>query len=229
MLSIKTNVRGVETALRGMAKRTSDTDGTLKRWVGFMRHKAKERFDQLAGPPLAQSTRTKYERTRTSSVTAQGKVRSSYARKLAVDISAKHRDKSTRQVSERGQELLAELRRLSHGGSTNPSMVTAHDKTLEALRKKLERAKSGKRVGGNKRKIERHKLLGKLVKSLVGSISGLSAILRNRVPWSGVQNEGGKVGNNAQIPARTTLQLLREDVTELVKIRIEHIIGKGKR
>lgn len=229
MIDYKLDAKKTLRAFAGIEKRAGDTAGILRRWLGYMRHKAKERFADV-GPPLAASTQRKYEQTRKSSVTVAGNLRRSYVKNLGKTIERRHFDKDSRQVTERGKELIAELRRLAGGGDPSQSGLSAEDKTIEALRKKLQRAQTKRRVGGDRRKIERHKILGRLRTSLEGKLLSLSAKLRNRVPWSRAHNEGATVGHGASLPARTTLQILAEDVTELAKIEIEHLLGiRGRR
>lgn len=225
MLSFDLDTKKALRAFRGIERRAEDTAGILRRWMGYMRHKARERFETV-GPPLAPSTIKKYQQTRKSSITARGDLRRSYVKNLGKTIERRNFDRESRQVTERGKELLAELRRLAAGGDPSRSGLSAEDKTIDALRKRLMRAQEGKkRVGGDRRKIDRHRLLGRLRTSLEGELLTLAAKLRNRVPWSGAHNEGGKVGHDATLPARTTLQILAEDVTELAKIELQHLLG----
>jgi phage gpG-like protein len=221
MLGVTFRVRaeGAEKLMQGLVYRASDVKPVLRRWVGYMRKHARKRFDELSGPPLAPSTAEKYAGTRTSNVTAAGNVRASYARTLEAQL----RKKRT------GEMNLAELRRLARGGSSAFSLSEAQDKSIERLRKRLEQArKTGKRVGGNRRKIERHKLLGRLVGALQGSVTRATAILRNRVRWSAVHNEGGTAGRGASIPKRETLTILAEDVSVFAEIALSALLGERR-
>lgn len=230
MLAFRIDMSKAQKMLGGVEARARDSKGILRRWMGYMRKKAKDRFAELGGPPLAPSTQRRYEQTRTSSVTAHGEVRKSYAQNLERYYRVKHRDKETRQLTDRGRELVAELRRLSAGGNPSRSTLEAEDKAIARLRQRLEKAQTTRRrVGGDRRKSDKHQLLGRLRTSLEGFTTALSAILRNRVPWSGVHNEGGTAGHRASIPQRTTLQILAEDVAELAKIEVQHLLGiRGK-
>lgn len=231
MLAVKFRIgtgagsRVVSTLLKGV----SDAKPLLRRWAGFFRKKAKDRFDELSGPPLAESTLKKYQSTRTSNITAAGKVRVSYARNAEAQIRRKYRNSKDGTLTGRGAEVLAELRRLLGGGDPSPSGSDLQDKSIERLRKRLERARrTGKRIGGNKRKSDSHTLLGRLRKSLASAVSDRVARLLNRVPWSGAHNEGATVGNRAELPQRLTLEVTDDDARELAKIAVEQLTGTGR-
>lgn len=231
MLSVKFKIgtgsgsQVVRTLLRNVA----DAKPLLRRWAGFFRKKAKDRFNELSGPALAASTLRKYQQTRKSNITAGGKVRVSFARHAEAQIRRKYKDTKTGTLTERGTEVLAELHRLLHGGSPSFSGLANQNKSIERLRKRLERARqSGKRVGGDKRKSDGHQLLGRLRKSLASAVSDRVARLLNRVPWSGAHNEGARVGHNAELPQRLTLEVTQEDSRELAKIALEQLTGTGR-
>ena len=191
----------VSTLLRNL----SDVKPLLRRWAGFFRKKGKDRFNELAGPPLAASTKAKYAATRKSNITAAGNVRVSYARHAEAQIRRKYKNGKDGSLTERGSQVLSELRRLLGGGEPSLSSLQAQDKSIERLRKRLERARrTGKRVGGEKRKSDSHKLLGRLRGSLTSYVSARVAGLRNRVPWSGAHNQGATVGHGAGLPQRLT-------------------------
>lgn len=221
--------------LKGLENRAQNPDGIFRRWLGYFRHKARQRFDQLAGPPLAESTRKRYEQTRTASVTAAGNVRKSYAQNAEQALRRKHRDKATGQLTPKGQALIAELRRLAAGGDPGRSTIDESEKnSVNTLRRKLQKARDKAKTRRNSekrepRKIDKHKLLGRLVGALETSKTLLAAVLRNRVPWSGVHNEGGPVGNRAQEPQRKTVEIDQDDANELAKIAVEQILGIGRK
>lgn len=208
-----------------------DATSVLKRWGGFFRAKAKQRLAGLSGPDLASSTRERYATTAVGSVTKAGNVRSSYAKNLEAQLRKKTG----------GEMKVAELRRLARGGSTALSISDAQERSIERLRKRLEaaRAKIRKQEQGRatsskatakktKRKLDGHKLLGKLHSGLRVWMSAAVVGLRNRIPWSGAHNEGAKVGNGADLPARTTLEITQEDAAALARYFLDQIT-KGKR
>jgi phage gpG-like protein len=205
--------------LEQLASRAKDTRSILKRWVGFLRKESKEAFDRLGGPPLAESTLERLQETRRSNITAAGNIRADYARQLNYKL-------------RRSPNARAELKRLVNGGSSSYSLLAGHEneagaKVVERLRKKLEKQRTtGKRQGGDKRRSEGHKLLGRLRNALEGGIDGASAFVRNRGPGSKAHNEGGKVGHGAVLPARTTLQITPESARVLAQIVLEHLLGR---
>ena len=197
-----------------LAERAQNFKPVLKRWTGFLKAQSKAKFDGALAP-LAQSTIEKYAHTRTSKVTAAGKVRTSYAKNLARQLRRR----------EGGRALNAALERLKSG---DLGADTGGNKALARLQKALTRAAEGKRVGGDRRKLQGHKILGKLVGALVGSINGDSATVRNAARFSKAQNEGATVGHGAVLPARTTLEVTQGDGAVLAEIVIDHLLGGDK-
>lgn len=197
-----------------LEERAKNWKPVLKRWTGFLKAQSKAKFDGALAP-LAASTLAKYASTRTSKITAAGKVRASYGKNLARLLGRR----------EGGRALNAALERLKAG---DLSADTGGNKALARLQKALTRAADGKRVGGDRRKLQGHKILGKLVGALVGSISGDSATVTNAVRFSRVQNQGGTVGHGAVLPARTTLEITRADGAVLAEVVVDHLLGGDK-
>lgn len=197
-----------------LEERAQNFKPVLKRWAGFLKAQSRAKFEGGLAP-LAQSTLEKYQHTRTSKVTAAGKVRTSYAKNLARQLRRR----------EGGRALNAALERLKAG---DLSADTGGNKALARLQKALGRAAEGKRVGGDRRKSAGHKILGKLIGALVGSISGDTATVKNAARFSKVQNEGGPVGHGAVLPARTTLEVTQADAAVLAEIVVDHLLGGDK-
>lgn len=210
-------------ALSGMEVASRNLRPLFQRWVGAARKATAEHFEQEPGPPLAESTLRRYRHQRTASITAAGKVRKSYQRKLFAALRTQPRpgEGST-------QRAEAELRRVLRGDlSQSVDPGARYHKAIERLRKQIERAQAGKRVGGNKRKIERHQFLGKLRKALRGGVLAAGAFYENAIAWSGAHNKGARVGNGATLPARKTLFIddrLRATLAQIVR---EHFLGIG--
>lgn len=188
----------------------------MRRWGKYMRATARDRIRNGEGmAPLAASTQKKYEVTRTSKVTAKGKIRADYGRQLASYFKASKLDADA-----------DELQQLRKGKSATTAAVTgASSKAITRLRKQLARYQTtGKRVGGNRRKIQKHKLLGKLAQAFTFDLfDGNKVVISNHVPWSGVHNQGGTVGNNATLPARKFLYFSPGNEARLAEIVEEEL------
>ena len=188
----------------------------MKRWGKYMRATARDRIRGGEGmAPLAASTQKKYELTRTSKVTTKGKIRVSYAKQLASYFKGAKK-----------QADLDELNALRAGKSATTAAVTgASSKAITRLRKQLARYQTtGKRVGGNRRKIQKHKLLGKLAQAFTFDLfDGRKVVISNYVPWSGVHNLGGSVGNGATLPARKFLYFSPGNESRLAEIAAEEL------
>jgi hypothetical protein len=196
----------------------------LRRWAGFLKTKAQERAsDSGSLAPWAESTRKKYENTRTAAVTAQGDVRASYARQL---------DRRLR----RTPDARAELRRLLAGGNTGTqySVLEGDDRrkkrlAVDRLRRQLYKARTtGQRVGGDAKKSERHELLGAARRAWSVFINRSSTKLRSKLPFSEVLFHGGRVGHGAVLPERNVLYVDGADVAELGKIALDWLMGRKK-
>lgn len=220
--------RPVET-LDGIASRARDGTAILKRWGGYLRAAALRRADTAEGwPPLAQSTKKKYEATRLSSVTTRGGVRKGYGAALQSYLRMRVKKGDATATSD-----LAELQRLSAGGTVGGS-VGPQGAAVERLRRRLQRAEQqrakGKRakVGGNRRKSSRWRPLGLVARQIQWEVQGESVKDLSRVPWSDVHNSGGAAGHGASQPPRPFLLITAADRDELRLIVVGQILRGGR-
>jgi hypothetical protein len=65
------------------------------------------------------------------------------------------------------------------------------------------------------------RLLGKIAQSIVQTAERDSLTFESKIPWAGVHNKGGKVGRDADVPARTFLEWTPEDLDLLRALIIE--------
>ncbi len=224
MLTWLVNVTEATATWLGVERAAADASRVMRRWGGYLSHAARKAAEEQSGwPSWAESTRRKYEQTRTSKVTAQGNVRESYAQNLARALRVR-----ARQGVASAPADLAELARLRAGGAPRPGYQGG--KAVQQLGRALERARTkGRRVGGDRRLVQRRKLLGRLPRMLVRTVARTAVTLTNPVDWSGVQNRGGTAGRGASIPARTWLDIDDQDRVVLVEIVQDSLLpGKGK-
>lgn len=208
-----------------MAHQAANPTRILQRWGGYLASESRKAFAAQDFAPLAPSTQKKYEQTRTAAVTVHGQVRKSYAGNLTKYLRGQMRAGNVNAETD-----LAELRRLMAGGAVNKAELaptTGKRRAIERLQRAVEKAqRTGKRVGGDKRKIGRHKLLGRLSGSVYWEVQGRSKVKDlSRVPWSGAQNKGGVVGHGANLPPRTFLDITRRDEYTMALIAIDHLMG----
>ena len=217
----RVNLRRSGGVFETLAEQARNPKQVLRRFAGFLRTKAKARIEGGGLAPLAASTQAKYEHTRTAAVTVRGTVRKSYAKQL---------DRRLR----RTPDARAELRRLINGGNTGAaySVLEGDEKrkrrlAVDRLRRNLAKAQAtGKVVGGDARKADKHQILGKARTAWEVYISKTSAKLRSALPFSEVLFKGGRVGNNAVLPERNVLFIDGSDVTELAKIALDWLMGR---
>lgn len=209
----------------GVQKRAQDPGRIFKRWGGYFRAKALRRADAAEGwPPLAESTRKRYEQTRTSAVTTQGKIRKGYGAALESYLRSQVRKGNPTAASD-----LAELQRLRAGGSLGGA-IGPHGGAVARLRARLARAEQqrakGRRAtaGGNRRKSKGHKLLGRVARSIAWQVQGSGVKAFGRVPFSAVHNDGGSAGHGAAEPQRSFLTIEEEDKLVLAEIVQDHLL-----
>lgn len=134
--SLSDNFRPGQNPFSDIGKRAKDLRPLQARWVGFLRKKASERFDELSGPPLAESTQLKYAHTGVKKVTAHGKLRASYAEKLQ-----RYFRKSGGTVHH------AEVDRLRRGDTDFSSSSRAVERARKAIEKSRTRKPGAPRAG----------------------------------------------------------------------------------
>lgn len=225
-----------------------DLQPILKRFGAYLRGVAKAKF-QAEGPgwtPLAKSTIERLEHTKTSNVTSQGRLRASYVKKRRTALGKKSKRASKAlgrttvyyNVFSSGRKIKANLKAKDKNSRAeiselnrlyeNPdSAVSGRFKNLTTAAKKIDRIQSGKSVK-SQRAIDKHKLLGKLANSLSATTTKKQLTVQSKVDWSGVQNDGGIVGNNATLPGRPFLELEPKDLEVLAKIAQDYMLEKAQ-
>ncbi len=214
-MRIKVKKAGSVEILAKLQEAARNTDELLLRMGSYVRAVAVEKIDSGEGlAPWAESTKRKYEQTGTSKITASGRVRSSVAKKLDQTFRRKGND-----------EARQELRAVLSGSSIKPK-----NKTVASLQRKLDRAKqqlaAGKAVNIGAKKAEKHKLLGSLGRAFSVKASATLATVVNNVPFSGVLQEGGTVGNGARLPERRFLEVSSEVRRRLANITLDHFLRR---
>lgn len=170
--------------------RARQTRPVLRQWGALIKAAVRKQFKEKA-PPRAASTEAKRAATGTSSVTAAGKVRSSYAANL--DRTLK------RKGNEDARAALRELR----AGNLN---ARSYNRTVDRLRRRLQAAQAAKEIGAKvaigKRQSERNQDRGgKMAGAFKAIIKGFAVRVENAARYSKVHDEGGRVGNGAVLPS----------------------------
>lgn len=200
-------------------RNASEIKPILRRWGGYLRGEAKKTFaDEKGWEPLAESTLKKLQHTRTSKVTTRGRLRASYVRRAEAGFK-----KGYKKDKEGTAVKLDELRKLARG-NTGDALRTVR---LERIRKQIVKAQTtGKRVGGDSRAAEKHKLLGGLRSSLSTQLKDESVVVESRAPWSDVHNSGGSAGHGSKIPERTFLDITEKDAEMLSEIAVQQLMSE---
>jgi hypothetical protein len=229
-VAYKVDVRAPVARFELLASQARNPERILKRWGGYRRSESRKAFAAQRFAPLADSTRQKLEQTRTAAVTAHGQVRKSYAGNLTKYLRGRMRAGLASAAGD-----LEELKRLAAGGAVDKATMAElletttgkQRRAVQRLALALDKARStGKLVGGNRRRISRHKILGRLSGSIYWDVQGRTAKALSRVPWSGVHNLGGTAGHGARIPDRTYLEITQQDEVTMATIALQHLMGK---
>lgn len=170
--------------------RAGEVKPVMRSWSVVVKKHVEENFRDKA-PAKAASTLKKEAATGTGSVTAQGKVRSAYAKKLQKLLERKGTGEGAR-----------DLRRLVFGDLSAPSSSVP----VERLRKRLRRAQAARAIGARvaigKRVSERKQAGrgGRMARAFGVKLLRFGVRVINKVPFSAAHDEGGRVGNNATLP-----------------------------
>lgn len=122
------------------------------------------------------------------------------------------------QVGRRGSNLVPVFRRLK------PLMIA--DQKENFKRQQGPAGRWDRKAASTRARRGGRKLLGKLSTAFDVTFDRTEIRAQSKVPWSGVHQEGGKVGNNATVPARVhhwmSIEFLRFAEREIGK----HVFGK---
>lgn len=169
-------------------------------------------------PAKAKATVEKEAKTGTSSVTAQGKVRASYARQLAQTF------------KRRGDADSAEALRRVMAGDLD---TATGNRTVDRLRRRLQTAEAARAIGarvaiGKRRSEKNAPRGGKMVGANKVILGRLSVKVRNEVRFSEAHDEGETVGNNAKLPPWHFMRIDAQGVELCAEIALDWIL-EGKK
>jgi len=186
----------------------------LRQWGALIKAAVKKQFKEKA-PPRAASTEEKRATTGTSSVTAQGKIRASYAANL------------DRKLKRKGNEdARAALRELRAGNLTAKS----YNRTVDRLRRRLQAAQAAKDIGARvaigKRQSERNQDRGgKMAGAFKAIIRNFKVTVENAARYSKVHDEGGRVGHGAVLPTWGFAEITASTRAALADVAVKWLVG----
>jgi hypothetical protein len=205
--------------LEEIAKRAKETKPVLRQWGAYLRAGARSATEAGTGmAPWAKSTAEKYAHTYSGKITAQAKVRKSYAAKL---------DKVLRRKG--NEDARRELRRVLSGDTSGK---VAWNSTVNRLQRHLKKAQAAKAAGGKvalgKAKSEKHKLMGKAAGAFKVSLETFRVLVTNMIEYSGVLFGGGRVGHGAVLPDRSAALAISASAREALGKMVTDWLVKGK-
>lgn len=191
-----------------------------KRLVRTVAADSRERF-AAGGPgwaPREQSDEETAAHVARAIEAAKGGAVEVIKKKLNKDL-LRAQKKASLETVEHHRALVRDFARQVEGGLRGFSLVKPTDdkklaKKLASVEKRLGRTHD-KLV--DRAKTDKGRLLGALSRANRPSSKGLHGEVRNMVKFSGVQNDGGQVGNGATLPARPFLS-----VTPELEARLDH-------
>lgn len=210
---------GLETKLDTLAESANDLEKPLRRFGGYLRKRAIERYRAQDFAPLAQGTVEK--RTQKGLRSLEGKLQSDLRKAIRRAGGAKGSGLALAMASEaRGvrnrRAVLAEFQR-RHGRSLK-DRVEGHELAIKQL------ASLGAREDRAMAKAVGRPILGGLPSTLEVDVGRgvVTLISRTREHWTDAHNQGDVVGHGARVPKRETLKLEEQDLDVFVEILREH-------
>lgn len=212
---------GLMQSLEVLATRAEDLKAPCAKWGGYKRKQVKEKIESGEGmPPLAESTLKKRRRTGTSAITRHGELRAGVARRL--DARGKridgllqfYRERYTTYVPLDVQQKVARLQ--ARRESINRGLVKAQ-----------ETAYADRKIGRTQLEARGDKRFPKLastirMKVIAKGTSG-TVIVRCAAGVIGkTHNEGGPVGNGAEVPSTSFIVLTSKDIEVFKRLLIDH-------
>jgi phage gpG-like protein len=220
-LTFSVDASGLERKFTLVAESAKQLDPALRVFDRYLRARVRSRFER-EGPgwaPLAPATLAHRRQAAMAALERKlgrdvRRAEKSYGRRFgALDQfglggQEKQRARSLLAIQRR-VTTLAEFRRILHGGTPEASLFEgkAAEKQRQSLVGRIGRAEA--------RSTE--KILGRIAGSIRSTVKRGTLTVESRIPWAGVQNEGGRAGS-ANIPARPFLFLDEDDVDVLVGI-----------
>lgn len=223
--------------------RAEDLGPPCRSWGGYKRAQVKAKIESGDLPPLAESTLQKRRRTGTSKITRQGHLRAGVARRLdarraRIDGLIRHYEESFGQRQTAAGVGLARRRGGTGAITALPPDVQKKVDRLRAAREAINRQlvkaqetsyadrKTGKTVA-DKKGDKRFPKLGSTIRMQVVAkgASGTVVVRCSAGVIGKVQNEGGPVGNGAEVPPTDFLVLTSEDIEVFKAKLIKHGIS----
>lgn len=202
---------------REIARRAGETKQPLRRMGAALKAGVVKAMKDDA-PAKAKATLEKEAKTGTSSVTAQGKVRASYGKKLAESFRRK------------GDVDAAEaLRRVMTGDLS----ASTSNRTVDRLRRRLQTAEAARAIGaqvaiGKRRSEKNAPRGGKMVGANKVIIGRFSVKVQNAVRYSAAHDEGARVGNGAVLPPWHFMRIDAKGAEMCAEIALDWILEGNK-
>lgn len=214
-LSLSVKVGGVDRKLGVLLESVRDLSPVLKEFSKVKREEIRERF-QSGGPGWAPKAATTIRADIGRLARAREKAHHSAIRNVEKGLvrqlaSAEKRVAKASTIARRKEELrvLAILRGPSVVGTDKAFVKTAEKLFTRALKK---------------HKVPSGLPLGRIANSISAKLEKAQLTFASKVPWAGVHNEGGVVGNKARLPARPFLEWTEEDLGTLAEMLQERMM-----
>jgi len=242
VITFEVNVDGVRRKLSLLAESAKDLNAPLKSYgSNYLRNKVQQRFDE-EGPGWADrsdATKAKLAQGRSTS-----RAEAYLGRKLARETRRAKRKLDTLSTEHGWDREARRQAARSSSGKSSKSMAAiirsrmasvsrrqAVEKVFEAIVSGATiEGKSAERIAGKlKERLGRAEkkgggpVLGKIAQSFKLTVSKGTLTYGSTIPWAGVQNEGGPVGNGATLPPRPFAYLTERDLDILVDMLQAHL------
>jgi phage gpG-like protein len=217
MITVSMDIDGVVHKMDTLAQRADDLEKPLRVFGGYLKKKAKRKYDEQNFQPLAESTVEK--RTESARRTLERKLHRDYRR--AVKRAGGGEGIISEVIGQQGRgarnrlAVLAEFQR-RHGLRRSSLTRSADLKPLTLKQTASLDARTGRALA----KAAGRPILGRLSKSLLVEVRHGAVTLASRTKggWSEVHNAGGSAGHGASIPKRETVAVDATDLQVFVAI-----------
>ena len=236
MITLVYNDGGTQKSLQIMADSFSELRPVMARYTRYMREEidkvfasggdgewaersegAQERYDATKAARIEKIEAGKYNSLRAA---LRSEKRRAERRAAKTPASNSKLTASRQRAVLRYEAKLAELEKYAATGEKS----AGNKKLYERIGRREQRAEQKKAA------VQSGQLLGQVANSIAVDFDKTRWEMFSRIKkWSGVQNEGGKVGNNATLPARTFLEWTPRRIEKFAEMANAYVLERAEK
>lgn len=235
MITLKYVDGGVEQSLEIMAESFAELRPVMAPYTRWMRQEIDKVFASNGNGEWAERSEAAEQRFDASKAGRISKIEAGKYNSLRGALRTEKRKaerrlaktpRSSSKLTERRQRAVAkyeamqlELERYASGGARG------EEKGLRKFYGRVERREQ--RAQKKIEAVESGQLLGSIANSLSVRFDKRSWEMFSNIKWAGIHNEGGRAGNNAEIPIRTFLEWTPARIQMFAKMANEYVLARA--